>query len=194
MICLRYFFDSPETFLRHLRLGNGLFVPARALRGTPVGVEVLWPDCMDPFLLHGRVRERAGDGAWIDLPPTCIPGPLAQSRCVRRVPCDLFTEVTPLDGAPHLSRVLDISARGVRLETAWLETGIEGDEVLLTLLAPAPLVLPARLAWAGVRDAGLEFLDSPPALADLVATADAHWVELTHTDDCHCGRAALRAG
>src|SRR5712691_1499464 len=194
MICLRYSFDSPETFFRHLRLGDGLFVPARALRGTRVAVEVIWPDCMDPLLLHGRVRERARDGAWIDLPPTCLPGPLAQSRCVRRVPCDLFTEVTPLEGAPHLSRVLDVSTRGVRLETAWLEAGVAGDEVLLTLLAPDPLVLPARLAWSGVRDAGLEFLDSPPALAALVATADAHWKELTHTADCRCGHAALRAG
>jgi hypothetical protein len=194
MICLRYFFDSPEAFLGHLRLGNGLFVPARALRGTRVGVEVIWPDCMDPLLLHGRVRERARDGAWIDLPPTWIPGPLAQSRCVRRVPCDLFTEVTPIEGAPHLSRVLDISNRGVRLETAWLEAGVAGDEVMLTLLAPTPLELRARLAWSGVRDAGLEFLDSPPALAALVATADAHWEELTHNDDCHCGGVALRAG
>src|SRR5207244_2700531 len=143
MICLRYHFDSPETFFRHLRLGNGLFVPVRALRGTRIGVEAGWPGCMDPLLLHGSVRERLGDGSWVDLPPTWIPGPLAQSRCVRRVPCDLFTEVRPLGGSPYMSRVLDLSSRGIRLQAGWLEAGIEGDEVALTLLSPEPIELRA---------------------------------------------------
>ena len=193
MICLRYHFDSPEAFFRPLRLGSGLFVPVRPARGTRTGVEVSWPDCMDPVLLHGRVRERTRQGAWIDLPPSWIPGPLAQSRCVRRVPCDLFTEVKPLGEPPYLSRVLDVSTRGVRLQSR-LEAGVAGDEISLTLLAPEPLELRARLAWSGARDAGLEFLDSPPALAGLVATVDAHWEELVHAEDCRCGQAVLRVG
>jgi hypothetical protein len=194
MICLRYNFDSPESFFRHLRLGNGLFVPIRPLRGTRVGVEAGWPDCMDSLLLHGRVRERTRDGAWLDLPPTWIPGPLAQSRCVRRVPCDLFTEVRPLGGSPYLSRVLDLSSRGIRLQAGWLEAGIAGDEVSLTLLSPEPIELRARLAWSGVRDAGLEFLDPPAVLSGLVATLDTHWQELNHSADCRCGHAVLRVG
>jgi hypothetical protein len=194
MIWLRYRFDSLQSFTRHLRLGNGLFVPVRALRGTRAGVEVVWPDCTDPLLLHGRVRERARDGAWVDLPPMFIPGPLAESRADRRIPCDLFVEVKPAGGAPYVCRALDLSPRGVRLATGSLEAGIAGDELSVSLLGPEPIELAARLAWSAAREAGLRFLESSPTLDALIASADSHWEVLNHATDCFCGRAVLRTG
>jgi hypothetical protein len=194
MICLRYDFESLEAFARHLRLGNGLFVPLRPPRGNRAALEISWPDRADPMLLHGRVRERNREGAWIDLPPTWILGPLGSSRRDRRVPCDLFAEVKPQEGSPYLCRALDVSPRGARLATGAFEVGVKGDEVALTLLAPGAPEIPARVAWSGAREAGLELLETPAGLVDLIAAADAQWEKLEHSSSCRCSRAALRVG
>ena len=68
---VRYRFESLAGLQRHLRLGAGFFLPDGALPGAPGGrviVEIAVPETTDHPLLHGRVRERVGDGVWLDIP------------------------------------------------------------------------------------------------------------------------------
>src|SRR5437660_8458442 len=194
MIRLRYRFESLDVYARHLRLGDGLYLPLRPQPGSRVAIEVSWPESPDPVLLHGRIRKRTRHGSFVDLPPTWMVGPLGASRGDRRVPCDLVAEVKPFDGAPYLCRALDVSQRGVRLATGAFDAGLMGDRVAITLLVPDAMDIPSRIAWSGPPEAGLELLETPPALVSFLAACDAQWEELSHDAGCLCSRTELRAG
>ena len=195
---VRYSFESPAHLARHLTLGEGLFLPERALPcgpGARVLVEIGFPHASDSPLLHGRVRARERAGLWVDLPSAramarWVPAVEAPRRRHRRLASDLFAEVRPAETTPYLCRVLDLSAGGVRLATGSLEAGLRGDEVDLTLLAPGEpaLELRARLVWSGAREAGLELFDAGP-LAGLIAVAEARWSsvqQIPHDAACSC--------
>ncbi len=198
---VRYRFGAPADLERHVRLFAGsFFLPCATLpgrRGSRVAVEIIFSGGDRP-LLHGRVLSRLRDGVHLEVPSAretarWLPGPDSPRRLRRRFPCDLFVEAQPPESEPWLCRALDVSEGGLRLATGSLETGVAGDQVELTLLSPEPdlsaLALRARLCWAGKREAGLELLERPPALATLVQRLESSHeesIELTHSEDCPC--------
>lgn len=206
---VRYRFESLAALQRHLRLGNGFFLPDGALpggAGSRVIVEISVPETSDHPLLHGRVRERLRDGLWLDVPsarPAARWTPDASSprRRHRRIACELFVEVQPRGGEAWLCRALDLSERGLRIATG-LETGIRGDEVLVTLLPPEGHLPPAelvrgRVIWAASRETGIELLEQSPQLLSVVAAAAGRWAlvqEIEHGNDCACAQRDLATG
>jgi hypothetical protein len=205
---IRYRFESLGALQRHLRLGTGFFLPARALPGGPgarVIVEIAVPETLDRPLLHGRVREWGRDGIWLDLPSArpaarWEPDPSGPRRQHRRLACELFVEVHPKEGAPWLCRALDLSERGLRIATG-LETGIRGDEVIATLLPPlgqlAPAELRGRVVWAGSRETGIEVVGPSREYQTLLAAAADRWAlveELEHAHDCVCAQRDVATG
>lgn len=206
---VRYRFDSTDDLYRHLRVKHGFFVPARALLGEPgqrAIVEVGLPGAGDRPLLHGSIAEQSAGGVWLTLPAAraasrWVPGPDSPRRRHRRVACDLFVEVQSPGAQPFVCRVIDLSARGLRVTAASLELGIAGDEVAMTLLPAgddgAQAILGARVAWAGGREAGLEILRADNAFSAIVAAAEARWTgvrEIVHDLACICATPARRAG
>lgn len=207
---IRYRFESAAALDRHLRFGEGgFFVPAPGLPGpfgSRVVVELSFPDTGDPALLHGFLGRRSLDGIRLTMPTVraaarWTPGPDSPRRRHRRLACDFFVEVKPPHASPWLCRALDLSEGGIRLATGSFETGVAGDEVALTLLPSdldvAPIDLRTRLCWAGTREAGFGLLASPPELTSLLHGLESRWVsvhELSHTPECPCTAAAVRAG
>lgn len=206
---VRYRFASVVDLYRHLRLGQGFFVPP-PMPGGPISraiVEITFPDGGDKLLLHGNVRSRAPEGTWLDVPSArttarWMAGPAGPRRAQVRMACDLFVEVRPRGAEPWLCRGLDVSAGGLRLAAGSMELGVTGDELDLTLLSPdadvAPVRASARLAWAGVREAGLEVLGAAPDLTALLRTVEERWAavpEIDHDVACPCSRPPMqRAG
>lgn len=205
---VRYRFESLAGLQRHLRLGAGFFLPDGALPGAPGGrviVEIAVPETTDHPLLHGRVRERVGDGVWLDIPSArpaarWTPAPNGPRRRDRRLACELFVEVQPRGGEAWLCRALDLSERGLRIATG-LETGIRGDDLIVTLLPPdgqlAPAQLRGRVVWASSRETGVELLDPSPELQRLLALAAGRWdlvQEIEHAGDCACAQRELASG
>ncbi len=205
---VRYRFESLSALQRHLRLGNGFFLPDAALPGGPgarVIVEIGVPETTDHPLLHGRVRERLRDGVWLDLPAArpaarWAPDAGGPRRHHRRIACELYVEVQPRGGEAWLCRALDLSEGGVRIATG-LETGIRGDEVVATLLPPDGHLPPAnsrgRVVWAASRETGIELLDRTPQLETLLAAAAGRWAlvqEIEHARDCACAQRDLATG
>src|SRR5689334_18305562 len=193
---------------RHLRLGAGFFLPERALRacaGARVIVEVAVPETPDRPLLHGRIRERARGGIWLDL-PSARPAARWQAdddgprRQHRRLACELFVEVQPRAEAPFVCRALDLSDRGLRVATG-LETGVRGDELNATLLTPDGSLPPAsvrgRVVWSGSRETGIEILEASREYATVLAAAASRWAlveEVQHPVDCACAQRAAATG
>jgi len=205
---VRYRFESLAALQRHVRLGNGFYLPDAALpggAGCRVIVEIAVPETPDHHLLHGRVRERVRDGVWLDLPsarPAARWAPDASSprRRSRRIACELFVEVQPRGGEAWLCRALDVSERGLRIATG-LETGIRGDEVVATLLPPdghlQPAELRGKVVWAASRETGIEFLEQSPQLQTLLAAAAGRWAlvhEIEHSVDCVCAQREVATG
>ena len=205
---VRYRFESLAALQRHLRLGSGFFLPDAALpggAGSRVIVEISVPETTDHPLLHGRVRERLRDGVWLDVPsarPAARWAPDASSprRRQRRIACELFVEVQPPGGDAWLCRALDLSERGLRIATG-LETGIRGDEVLVTLLPPEGYIGAAdvrgKVVWAASRETGIELLDDSPELRTVVAAAAGRWAlvqEMVHERECPCAQGDLTTG
>ena len=203
---IRYAFDSAEELSRHLRFGPGLFLPDPAIKdraGTRVIVEAVLGEDRDRPLLHGRLSGRDEGGVYVDVPSALAiarwtPDPARPRRRYRRIACDLLAEVRPQNGDGWLCRALDLCESGLRLATGSFETGVVGDEVRITLLAhDATLDLPARVAWAGVREAGVELLEAPQAFKDLLESVRSRWSdvrELRHAQSCPCSAPATRAG
>jgi hypothetical protein len=205
---VRYRFESLKALQRHLRLGSGFFLPESALPcgpGARVIVEVAVPETSDRPLLHGRVRERAPDGVWLDLPSArpaarWEPDPDSPRRQHPRVACELFVEVQPEEGAPWICRALDLSERGLRIATA-LDTGLRGDNLFATLLAPdgrlPPAAIRGRVVWAGSRETGIALADPSPEYAALLAAAASRWAlveEIEHAGDCACAQRVAAIG
>jgi hypothetical protein len=205
---IRYRFESLRALQRHLRLGTGFFLPDAALPGAAgarVIIEIAVPETLDRPLLHGRVRERVGDGVWLDVPSArpaarWEPDPTGPRRRHRRLACDLFVEVQPKGGAPWLCRALDLSERGLRIATG-LEVGIRGDEVAATLLSHdgqlAPAELRGRVVWSGSRETGIEVLEQSRAYQVLLAAAAGRWAlveEIEHAADCACAQREVATG
>jgi len=197
---VRYRFSSMFDLQRHLRLGEGFFLPDGALpghAGARVIVEVGLPENADRPLLHGRVRARDDSGVWLDLPmarPTArwAPDPGAPRRKVPRVACDLFVEIHPPGAEPWLCRALDVSETGVRVGSA-LETGVRGDELQGVLLQADGHLPPApfrgRVIWAGQRETGLELVGDSAEFRTLLSFAAGRWQlvrEIDHDDRCPC--------
>lgn len=206
---MRYRFDSPDDLYRHLRVKHGFFVPALALpgeRGDRAIVEVGFPGAGDHPLLHGHIKERRREGVWLDLPAAraaarWVPGPEAPRRRERRIACDLFVEVRFPGAPPWINRVIDVSARGLRVTAASLELGLAGDEVDLVLLSEDPSLAPAplraRVAWAGGREAGLEIVQADAAFRAIFENAESRWAdvhEIVHDTACLCASPLRRAG
>jgi hypothetical protein len=198
---VRYRFESPAHVARHLRLGDGFFLPDRTHRcvpGSRVMIEIAFLTSGDRPLLQGRVRGRRREGVWLDVPSAratarWTPEPGAPRRRHRRIASDLFAEVRPRGALPYLCRALDLSGAGLRLGTGTLEAGVAGDQVELTLLSPQTAVsaadLRAQLVWAGAREAGLAFLSPPPELSAIVGPMEESWWEvdeLIHGESCPC--------
>lgn len=199
---VRYLFDAPAELERHVRLAGGsFFLPCAKLpggRGSRVAVEIAFSRESDRPLLHGRVLSRSREGVFIEAPSAratarWLPGPDAPRRLHRRFPCDLFVEVQPPHADPWLCRALDLGEGGLRLATGSFETGVEGDQVALTLVSPeldlAAVALRARLCWAGTREAGLQLLEPPPLLAALLQRLESSHqesIELIHSESCAC--------
>jgi len=205
---VRYRFESLAALQRHIHLGSGFFLPDAALPGGPgsrVIVEISVPETADHPLLHGRVRERLHDGIWLDVPAArqaarWMPAPQGPRRRHRRLACELFVEVQPRGGEAWLCRALDLSERGLRIATG-LETGIRGDEVVVTLLSSEgrlpPAQLPGRVVWAASRETGIELLDRTPQLDSLIEAASGRWdlvQELEHARECACAQRDLAGG
>lgn len=203
---VRYRFGSPDDLYRHLRLAEGFFVPAHALPaevGTRAIVEIGFPGAGDPPLLHGRVRSRSRDGAFLEAPSArstarWVPGPDAPRRAERRLACDLFVEVGAPGAEPWICRAVDLSARGMRIAAGSAEFGLAGDEVEVTVLSPDPdlAAVKARIAWASGRSAGLELLEGTGALRPLLAAVEARWAsvqEIDHDGSCVCAEVQKRA-
>ena len=203
---VRYRFRTPADLYRHLSAGQGFAVPhptpphrvARAI------VEVSFTEGESTLLLHGYVRSRSQTGAVVDVPlarPTVrwmadAEGPRRQER---RIACDLFVEVRPRGSEPWLCRALDLSAGGLRLAAGAVELGVAGDEMELTLLSPdgrvSPVAARARLAWAGMREAGLQIVLAPQMEAMLHA-AEARLASvptIDHDSACACVQNTQRA-
>ena len=205
---VRYRFESLGALQRHLRLGAGFFLPHGAPWGGPgarVMVEIAVPETTDRPLLHGRVRERAASGVWLDLPSArpaarWEPDPDSPRRQHRRLACELFVEVQPRDGAAFVCRALDLSDRGLRIGTG-LETGIRGDELTATLLTPGGHLVPAwlrgRVVWAASRETGVEILDRSPEFKAVLDSAERRWAlveEVEHLGDCPCAQGTVATG
>jgi hypothetical protein len=205
---VRYRFESLAALQRHLRLGPGFLLPESALPGGPGSraiVEIAIPETSDRPLLHGRVRERARDGVWLDLPAArpaarWTPDPGGPRRRHRRFACELFVEVQPNGGTPWLCRALDLSARGLRIATGF-EIGIRGDEVRAVLIPPdghlGPAELRARVVWAGSRESGLQIVDHAQPFETLLAVASGRWSrveETEHDASCICAQRGLATG
>jgi len=205
---VRYRFESLAALQRHLRLGKGFFLPEGALAGGPgsrVIIEIAVPETSDRPLLHGRVREKAPGGVWLDLPsarPAARWAPDANGprRTHRRLACELFVEVKPEGGDPFLCRALDLSERGLRMSTG-LESGIRGDELTLSLISPdgamEPAELRGRVVWAGSRETGIEVLEQSREYQWLVAAAAGRWAlvqEVVHARDCACAQGGGATG
>ena len=205
---VRYRFESPAHVARHVRLGDGFFLPDRTHRcapGSRVMVEIAFFTSDERPLVHGRVRWRKRDGVWLDAPSAratarWAPEPGAPRRRHRRFASDLFAEVRPRGALPYLCRALDLSRAGLRLGTGTLEAGVIGDQVELTLLSPQTAVsavdLRARLVWAGAREAGLAVLSAPPELSAVIGPVEDCWQEvdeLIHGESCPCQGVVERA-
>jgi hypothetical protein len=205
---VRYRFESPAHLARHLRLGDGFFIPGRTLRcapGSRVMVEIAFLTSDERPLLHGRVRWRRREGVCLDAPAALAmarwaPEPGAPCRRHRRIASDLFAEMRPRGALSYLCRALDLSMAGLRLGTGTLEAGVIGDHVELTLLSPQTSVsavdLRARLVWAGAREAGLAVLSAPPELSAVIGLVEDCWKEvdeLIHGDSCPCQGVVERA-
>ena len=199
---VRYRFASVVDLYRHLRLGKGFFVPP-PVPGESVSraiVEITFPDGGDTLLLHGNVRARSSEGAWLDVPSArttarWMAGPAGPRREQTRMACDLFVEVRPRGTDPWLCRALDVSAGGLRLAAGSMELGVAGDELDLTMLSPNPKVGPvrarARLAWAGVREAGLQLVTTRPEMSALLQLVENRWSavpESDHDGACPCSQ------
>jgi hypothetical protein len=205
---VRYRFESLAALQRHLRLGAGFFLPDSALPGVPgsrVIVEIAVPETTDHPLLHGQVRERMRDGVWLDVPSArpaarWAPAPNGPRRRDRRLASELFIEVQPRGSEAWLCRALDLSERGLRIATG-LETGIRGDDLLVTLLPQderlAPAQLRGRVVWATSRETGVELLEDSPELQGVLAAAGRRWEqvqEIEHAADCACAQRDLATG
>jgi hypothetical protein len=200
---LRYRFESRAALDRHLRHGDGFYVPAPDLpgvHGSRVVVELLLEGDADAALLHGFVGSRSHDGVRLSMPSVRAasrwsPGPDSPRRQHRRMACDLLVEVQTTHGAPWLCRALDISEGGVRLSSGAFEAGVAGDDISLALLPPEPYAPPidlrARLCWSGARDAGLAFWNAPRDLVLLLRGLEERALpvrEVTHSAACPCTR------
>ncbi len=200
---VRYRFESQSALQRHLRVDRGFLLPDGALPdgATRVIVEIALPESVDRPLLHGKVRERNGEGLWLDLPmarPAArwTPDPGAARRRSQRVACDLYVEVHPDGTVPLLCRALDLSEHGVRLGTS-LETGVRGESLRAVLLSadghlPAAEIS-ARVVWAAHRETGLELIGECAELRALLAVAASRWHlvrEWAHDPDCPCAQGA----
>ncbi len=205
---VRYRFESLGALQRHLRLGTGFFLPDGALPcgpGARVIVEVAVPETWDRPLLHGRVREHAREGIWLDLPSArpatrWEPDPDAPRRQHPRVACELFVEVQPRDEAPWICRALDLSEGGLRIATA-LDTGFRGDELFVTLFTPdgslAPADLRGRLVWSGSHETGIAILERSRDYPALLGAAAGRWgevEEIEHAEDCACAQRVVATG
>ncbi|MCA1828293.1 MAG: PilZ domain-containing protein [Myxococcales bacterium] len=203
---VRYRFASVVDLYRHLRLGQGFFVP-QPIPGEPISraiVEITFPEGGDKLLLHGNVRVRSPEGAWLDVPSArttarWMAGPAGPRREQVRMACDLFVEVRPRGTEPWLCRGLDVGAGGLRLAAGSMELGVAGDEIDLTMLSPDPQVAPvratARLAWAGVREAGLQIVSTTPEMRDLLRAVEERWAavrEIDHDAACPCSRPPMQ--
>ena len=199
---VRYRFESLAALQRHLRLGNGFFLPDGATPGGPgarVMVEVAVPETSDRPLLHGRVRERGPGGVWLDLPSArpaarWTPDPDRPRRRHARLACELFVEVSPAGAEPWLCRALDLSDGGLRIATG-LESGFRGDEVRALLLSPEARLRPAevrgKVVWAGSRETGIMVLERSREYRALLGAAAERWKsveELEHAPDCACAQ------
>ena len=201
---IRYRFESRAALDRHLRYGDGFYVPAPDLSvfGARVVVELVLEDDADPALLHGFVGSRSFDGVRLAMPSVRAaarwsPGPDSPRRRHRRTACDLFVEVHPAHGSPWLCRALDVSEGGIRLASGAFDAGVAGDEVSLALLPPdarfSPIDVRAQLCWSGARDAGLAFSSEPRDLKFLLGALEERGLsvrELSHSASCACTRAA----
>ena len=76
-----------------------------------------------------------------------------------------------------------------------MELGVAGDELDLTMLSPNAQVGPvrarARLAWAGVREAGLQLVTTRPEMSALLQLVENRWSavpESDHDGACPCSQ------
>ena len=198
---VRYRFNSMFDLQRHLRLGEGFFLPDGALpgdAGARVIVEVGLPENANRPLLHGRVRARDRSGVWLDLPmarPTArwAPDPGAPRRRVPRVACDLFVEIHPPGAEPWLCRALDVSETGLRVAIGagdrrpWRRAS--GRAARRRTAIFRRLRFRGRVVWAGQRETGLELVGDSAEFRTLLSFAAGRWQlvrEIDHDDRCPC--------
>jgi hypothetical protein len=202
---VRYRFESAQALHRHLA-GDGFFVADPSLPGAPgsrVIVELDF-DGAARSLIRGRLCSRERDGVWLDLATSHTTAwwdanAALHRRKLRRLGCDLFAEVQPSRGAPWFCRAVDLSEGGARIDTGPFQSLLPGDRVALTLISPDPMLrpaeLPAKVAWAWGREAGLTVEEVTVELSGLVAGLKWRWDEvreIVHDDGCHCGAAGHR--
>jgi PilZ domain len=200
-----YRFESAAALYRHLE-SSGFFLADPFLpwsSGTRVIVELDAGVGQARSLLRARLAGRERDGVWLDLAASHTTAWWNSAACLhrrerRRLGCDLFCEVRPAHGAPWFCRAVDLSEGGARIDTGPFQSLLPGDRVEVTLLSADPMLrpaeLPARVAWAWGREAGLAFDESGVELRGLVAAVEWRWDEarrIEHGPRCHCG---LRAG
>ena len=194
-------FESPVDLRRHLQQKEGFFVPGLTIAGRPgerVIVEVNFPGEGDPPLLNGWLKDHQYGGTWLDLPYARVTsrwmaGPDSPRRRHRRVACDIYAEVRPAGSPPWICRVLDLSPHGLRIGTTSMDVGVAGDCLDVTLVnrgneACTPS-LPARIAWAGTREAGLEVHQPGKEFLAILGTTDAQWEQapvVDHGSGCIC--------
>jgi hypothetical protein len=194
---VRFRFESPADLLRHVKLADGFFIPARALpseTGGRVIVELALPGVEHPAVLHGVVREATSGGLWMEAPWARASfrwTPEFTRRRNRRFGSDLFVEVGPPGAQPWMARAVDLSAHGLRVSARSPDLGVAGDLVDVTLISPDRELpsMRARIAWASGRSAGLELLDDAPALASVIDELETRWApvqEIVHDRGCLC--------
>lgn len=190
-------FATPDDLYRHLRMGQGFYLPARAVpseAGARVILEIGVAGAAHATLLHGQVRAWDGAGIWLDLPCAGAAArfrPEATRRRHRRFGSDLFVEVSHGGGQPWMCRAIDLSPDGLRLSASALELGVTNDEIRVTLLAPDRELATARarIAWASGRSAGLELIGESPGLTPVLASLEARWAAVepvVHDASCPC--------
>ena len=194
---VRVAFATPDDLYRHLGMGEGFYLPARAVPsevGARVILEIDVAGTAHATLLHGQVRAWDGGGIWLDLPCGRAAArfrPEATRRRHRRFGSDVFVEVSHGGGQPWMCRAIDLSADGLRLSASALELGVANDEIRVTLLAPDRELATARarIAWASGRSAGLELIDKSPGLEPVLESLEERWaavVPVVHGASCPC--------
>ena len=152
-------------------------------------------------LLRGRVYGQQSarfTGSWLDFPLRGFPQVLRKLESTRRdrerIAVDVTVTILRGTGVKALSRISDLSARGLRL--AGLPFLLNEGEELSIEMVGGPRgqsdVGKGRVVWVRMQEAGIEFAaPARPSFLNVLAQAEAarsSAAELAHLDACTCRR------